>query len=139
MKDLGEADIILSIEIIRDNDRLCLSQSHYIEKILKRFDMFDVCPVSNPMDISLKLFPNHGKPHAQLDYSKIIGSLMYAMTCTSPDIAYSVAKLSRFTSNPGSIYWLAIKRVLRYLKGTIDYGIVYSGKPPVLEGYSDAT
>lgn len=64
---------------------------------------------------------------------------MYAMTCTRPDIAFAVGKLSRFTSNPGPQHWLAIRRVLRYLKGTINYGITYSGEPPILEGYSDAS
>ncbi|XP_057526411.1 secreted RxLR effector protein 161-like [Amaranthus tricolor] len=61
------------------------------------------------------------------------------MTCTGPDIAFAVGKLSRFTSNPGLQHWLAIRRVLRYLERTINYGITYSDEPPILEGCSDAS
>ncbi|XP_058208299.1 secreted RxLR effector protein 161-like [Rhododendron vialii] len=60
------------------------------------------------------------------------------MTSTRPDIAYVVGRLSRYTNNPGHVHWHAVYRVLRYLKGTIDYGIIYSGYPSVLEGYTDA-
>lgn len=63
---------------------------------------------------------------------------MYLTNCTRPDIAYSVSKLSRFTSNPGNDHWIALRRVLRYLKHTLSYGILYTRYPAVLEGYSDA-
>ncbi|XP_077248607.1 uncharacterized protein LOC143888156 [Tasmannia lanceolata] len=69
----------------------------------------------------------------------ILGSLMYAMTCTRPDIAFAVGKLSRFTSNPSNVHWNAINRILKYLKGIIDYGLSYSGYPVVLEGFTDAS
>ncbi|KAK1413804.1 hypothetical protein QVD17_35587 [Tagetes erecta] len=91
------------------------------------------------MDPSVKLLPNNGDAVSQLEYSRVIGSLMYAMICTRPDIAFAVGKLSRFTSNPGSHHWQAINRVLRYLKGTMNYGLTYNGFPSVLEGYSDAS
>ncbi|XP_071708837.1 secreted RxLR effector protein 161-like [Rutidosis leptorrhynchoides] len=61
------------------------------------------------------------------------------MTSTRPDIAFIVGKLSRFTSNPNATHWRAVVRVFKYLKGTIDYGITYTGFPSVLEGYSDAS
>ncbi|XP_028237005.1 chymomexicain-like [Glycine soja] len=76
---------------------------------------------------------------SQLEYSRAVGSLMYAMISTRPDIAYVVAKLSRFTSNPSSHHWQAMNRVFKYLKGTIDYGLTYTGSPSVIEGYSDAS
>ena len=63
---------------------------------------------------------------------------MYLAGATRPDISYVVSKLSRFTSNPGDDHWKALRRVCRYLRGTSDYGIHYSGYPPVLEGYSDS-
>jgi hypothetical protein len=63
---------------------------------------------------------------------------MYLASTTKPDIAYAVSKLSRFVSNPGSEHWRAFERVMRYLVGTMSYGIHYSGDPKVLEGYSDA-
>ena len=99
MKDIGEADVILGIKIVRDNNHIGLSQSHYVEKILKRFDCYDCCPVSTPYDHSIKLRPNKGCP-VKHEYAKVIGSLMYAMTCTRLDIAYAVGRLSRYTSNP---------------------------------------
>jgi hypothetical protein len=74
----------------------------------------------------------------QLRCSEIIGSLMYLASATRPDIAYAVSKLSRFVSNPGSEHWRALERVMRYLVGTMNYGIHYSGDPKVLEGYNDA-
>ena len=73
MKDLGEADVILSIKIIKHNGGLMLNQSHYIEKILKRFNMFDKTPASTPMDPREKLVPYKGEAICQLEYSKIIG------------------------------------------------------------------
>ncbi|GJT12261.1 reverse transcriptase domain-containing protein [Tanacetum coccineum] len=86
-----------------------------------------------------KLKPNTGKPVDQLEYSRAIGCLMYAMTSTRPDIAYAVGRLSRFTSNPSRQHWKAITRVFKYLRGTKDYGLSYVGYPSVLEGYSDAS
>ncbi|KAL0378959.1 UNVERIFIED_CONTAM: Retrovirus-related Pol polyprotein from transposon TNT 1-94 [Sesamum radiatum] len=111
MKDIGEADVILGIRIIRENKGISISQSHYIEKVLKKFNCFDCNPVSTPIDPSVKLMPNTGKAVFQLEYSKMIGCLMYAMTNTRPDIAYAVGKLSRFTSNPSTHRWQAIRRI----------------------------
>lgn len=64
---------------------------------------------------------------------------MYAMTSTRPDIAFAVGKLSRHTSNPSLSHWQAIRRALKYLKKTIDYGLTYSDYPSVFEGFSDAS
>ena len=64
---------------------------------------------------------------------------MYAMISTRHDIAYAVGRLSRYTSNPSSHHWQAVSRVFKYLKGTMNYGLTYSGYPFVLEGYSDAS
>ena len=63
---------------------------------------------------------------------------MYVMNCTRPNIAYSVSKMSRYTSNSGVDHWKAIIRVLRYLRNTLNYGLHYTRYPTVLEGYSDA-
>ncbi|GJX19015.1 hypothetical protein Tco_0221692 [Tanacetum coccineum] len=76
---------------------------------------------------------------AQNKYAKVIGNLMYAMTCTRPDIAYDVGRLSRHTSSSGKKHWDAVNRVFKYLKKTIDYGLEYNGDPSVLEGYTDAS
>ncbi|GJS69952.1 hypothetical protein Tco_0702793 [Tanacetum coccineum] len=68
--------------------------------------------MSTPMDTSDKLMPDNGWVVSQLEYSKVIGYLMYAMTCTRPDIAFVVGKLSRYTSNPSTQYWQAIQKIL---------------------------
>ncbi|GKD71962.1 zinc finger, CCHC-type containing protein, partial [Tanacetum coccineum] len=77
-------------------------KSHYIEKVLKKFIYFDCTQVSTPMDTSEKLMPNNGHCVSQLEYSRVIGYLLYAMTCTRPDIAFVVGKLSRYTINPST-------------------------------------
>ncbi|GKD76672.1 zinc finger, CCHC-type containing protein [Tanacetum coccineum] len=139
MKDMGEADVILSIKIKRENKGIVITQCHYIKKILKKFNRKDCSPVNTLMDPVEKLKPNTGKPVDQLEYSRAIGCLMYAMTSTRPDIAYAVGRLSRFTSNPSRQHWKAIIMVFKYLRGTKDYGLSYVGYPSVLEGYSDAS
>ncbi|GJX74819.1 zinc finger, CCHC-type containing protein, partial [Tanacetum coccineum] len=80
----------------REEKGITITQSHYIEKILKKFKCDDCCPVSTPLDPTIKLMPNTGRVVDQLEYSRAIGFLMYAMTCTRPDIAYAVGKLSSF-------------------------------------------
>ncbi|GKB29982.1 zinc finger, CCHC-type containing protein [Tanacetum coccineum] len=139
MKDMGEPDVILGIKIKRENKGIVIIQSHYIEKILKKFNREDCSLVSTLIDSVEKLKPNTGKPVDQLEYSRAIGSLVYAMTSTRPDIAYAVGRLSRFTSNPSRQHWPAITKVFKYLKGTMNYGLSYVGYPSVLEGYSDAS
>ncbi|GJW50379.1 zinc finger, CCHC-type containing protein [Tanacetum coccineum] len=137
MKDMGEADVILGIKIKRENKGIVITQSHYIEKILKKFNREDCSPVSTPMDPVEKLKPNTGKPVDQLEYSRAIGCLMYAMISTRPDIAYAVCRLSRFTSNPSRQHWKAITRVFKYLRGYLC--LFYMQVPSVLEVYSDAS
>ena len=138
MKDLGVVDVILGIKISKKSDGLILSQSHYIEKILKKFKQDDSSPMRTPVDVNLHLSKNNGKCLSQQEYTQAIGSLMYVINCTRSDIAYAVSKLRRYTSNPGPDYWKAIVRVLRYLKYTQNYGLHYSKYSAVLEGYCDA-
>nr|GFB19191.1 zinc finger, CCHC-type [Tanacetum cinerariifolium] len=116
MKDMGEADVILGIKIKRKNKGIVITQSHYIEKILKKFNREDCSLVNTPMDPIEKLKPNTGKPVDQLEYSRAIGCLMYVMTSTRPDIAYVIGRLNRFTSNPSRQHWKAITRVFKYLR-----------------------
>ena len=139
MKDLGVADVILNIKLLRDDDGgITLLQSHYVEKILSRFGYSDCKPSPTPYDASVLLRKNRRIARDQLKYSQIIGSLMYLASATRPDISFAVSKLSRFVSKPGDVHWKALERVLRYLKGTVNYGIPYTGHPKVLEGYNDS-
>ncbi|GJV59321.1 zinc finger, CCHC-type containing protein [Tanacetum coccineum] len=128
MKDMGEADIILGIKIKRENKGIVITQSHYIEKILKKFNREDCSSVSTPMDPVEKLKPNTSKHVDQLEYSRAISFLMYAMTSTRLDITYAVSRSSRFTSNPSRQHCQAIIRVFKYLKGTMNYGLSYASK-----------
>ena len=81
-------------------DSIMLSQEHYVEKILKRFDHFDAKPVSTPYDANTYLMKNRGDPVGQAEYAQIIGSLMHLMNFFRPDIVYAVCRLSRYTHNP---------------------------------------
>ncbi|CAA0835156.1 cysteine-rich RLK (RECEPTOR-like protein kinase) 8, partial [Striga hermonthica] len=111
----------------------------YVIVLLKKFNAYEGPLSRTPLDLSINLEANKGQPVAQLEYSRIIGSLMYLTNCTRSDLAYPVNKLSRFTSNPSHEHWNALKRVLKYLKYTLGYGIKYSRYPAVLEGYCDAS
>ncbi|GJV31553.1 retrovirus-related pol polyprotein from transposon TNT 1-94 [Tanacetum coccineum] len=138
MKDMGLADVILGIKIIRTQNGLVLSQAHYVDKILNTHNAGDSGQARTPIDTSMHLSKNRGLGVAQLEYSRIIGMLMYLMTGTRPDLAYAVSRLSRYTSNPSYAHWKAITRVLHYLRYSRDYGLHYDRHPAVIEGYSDA-
>ncbi|XP_071939234.1 uncharacterized protein [Coffea arabica] len=107
------------------------------ERLLRKFENYDVTPVSTPYDANTQLKKNNGDPIAQSKYAQIIGSLMHLMNFTRPDIAYAVCRLSRYTHNPNHEHWFALVRLLKYLRGTMNFGILYSGFSTVLEGYSD--
>ncbi|GJX34258.1 zinc finger, CCHC-type containing protein [Tanacetum coccineum] len=139
MKDMGKANVILDIRIKHESNRIAISQSYYNEKVMRKFNYFDCTPLSTPMDKSEKLMLDNGQAISQLEYSRVIGFLMYAMTCTKPDIAFAVGKLSRYTSNPGTQNWQAIQRVLKYFKKNMDYSLTYIGYPSILEGCTDAS
>nr|GEU91946.1 zinc finger, CCHC-type [Tanacetum cinerariifolium] len=132
-------DVIIGIKIKHENKGIVITQSHYIEKILKKFNREDYLPVSTLMDPVEKLKPNTGKLVDQLEYSRAISCLMYPMTSTRPDIAYVVGRFSRFINNPSRQHWKAITIVFKYLRGTINYGLSFVGYLLVLEAYSDAS
>ncbi|KAA0038000.1 Retrovirus-related Pol polyprotein from transposon TNT 1-94 [Cucumis melo var. makuwa] len=129
MKDLGEADVILGVKIRKNKTSLSLCQSHYVEKIIKKFDSFNVSSVRTPFDASKHLKKNKRDSVSQPEYAKIIGSVMYLMNYTRSDIAYAVSRLSRYTHNPDRYHWDALRHLLRYLKGTIDYCLHFNKFP----------
>jgi len=139
MKDLGTVDMILEIKILHTKDGIRLSRSHYIENMLKKYDYFDLLELSVPYDYNKKLRPNTKRPVREPEYSKIIGSVMYAMGCIRPDITFSVRILSRFTSNPIKPHWDVVQRLMRYLKRTLNLSLLYTGYPAVIEGFSSAS
>jgi hypothetical protein len=138
MKDMGEADVILNIKLIKEENGITLTQSHCVEKVMSHFGYEDSKPSPTPYDPSLVLQKNERIGRDQLRYSQMIGSLIYLVSVTRPDISFAVSKLSQFTSNLGDDHWYVLEWVIHYLVGTMDYKIHYSGYPVVLEGYSDA-
>ncbi|PHU00079.1 hypothetical protein BC332_29866 [Capsicum chinense] len=133
MKDLRVVDVILGIRIHQTPQGLALSQSHYIEKVLDKFKYMEFGIAKTPLDASFVLQKNEGESDSQLEYARVLGCLMYIINCTC-----TISKLGRYTSNPNKTHWMAMKRVLGYLKYTQDYALHYNKYPGVLEGYSDA-
>jgi len=137
----SDATCYLGIEIIRNRETktIRLVQTAYTKAILERFGMTDCNPIATPMDTSTTLTPNMNKDPINVPYRQLIGSLMYLAIATRPDLAYSVAILSRFLDSPTKEHWNAGKRVLRYLSNTTDIGITYGhDKSDNLIAYSDA-
>ncbi|GJW31305.1 retrotransposon protein, putative, ty1-copia subclass [Tanacetum coccineum] len=136
MKDLGDAAYILGIKIYRDRSKrlIGLNQSAYIEKILKRFYMENSKRGTIPMQEKLKLSKSQGastpaeKQRMQnIPYASAVGSIMYAVRCTRPDVAFAQNMTSRFQQNPGEEHWTAVKNILKYLRNTKDMFLVYGG------------
>ncbi|KAJ8068192.1 hypothetical protein OCU04_003762 [Sclerotinia nivalis] len=141
LKDLGPIKDYLGIQIERKADCLKLHQSEYTKKILARFGMQDSHPVSTPMDPKIKLYYNKEKANNKdiKLYQEIIGSLLYLSLGTRLDIAFHVGRLASFSSNPSSIHLQAAKRILRYLRGTINKGTNYKrNNNPYIKGYCDS-
>ena len=105
----------------------------YIENVLTKYKYTNLAIVYMLYDYVHKLKENSGKVVRQLEYSKFVGSLMYAINCTRPDKAIAMM-LSRFTNNSGKEHWIAIKRVMTYLKGTMHYALHFTNYPSVIEG-----
>ena len=102
MKNLGLTNVILGIKIKRTSYGLILSHSHNVDNILGKFDKDNSCIARTPVDVTLHFSKNKAESVSQVEYSRVIGTLMYLMSCTRPDIAYAVNKLRRYTSNPGA-------------------------------------
>ena len=148
MKDLGEASFVLGIEIHRNRScrLLGLSQRAYVDRVLERFNMQlckpGIAPVCKGDKLSLSQCPHSDIEKAQMKnvpYASALGSIMYAQVCTRPDIAFATGLLGRYQSNPGHDHWVASKKVMRYLKRTKDYMLIYKHVQDLqLVGYSDS-
>ncbi|GJV53933.1 retrotransposon protein, putative, ty1-copia subclass, partial [Tanacetum coccineum] len=150
IKDLGEAAFILGIRIYRDRSKrlIGLSQNAYMDKILKRYKMDNSKRGHIPMQERLDLNKSQGaqtpgevKRMQNVPYALAVGSIMYAVRCTRPDVAFAQNITSRFQQNPGELHWTAVKNILKYLKNTKDLFLVYGGNPSTklrVECYCDA-
>ena len=121
-----------------------MSQSEYIEKVLKRFNMQNAKPVSIPLASHFKLSKEAcPKTHEEMaymtkvPYASVVGSLMYAMVCTRLDIAHAVGFVSRYMNNLGKEHWMAVKWILKYLRGTTNKALCFGGSNISLQGYVD--
>ncbi|KAJ9539255.1 hypothetical protein OSB04_031988 [Centaurea solstitialis] len=150
MKDLGGAAYMLGIKIYRNRSKrlIGLSQSTYIDKILKKFRMDESKKGFIPMQHGIVLSKTQCPAFSQdqdkmksVPYASAIGSIMYAMLCTRSDVAYSVSVTSRYQQNPGEPHWVAVKNILKYLKRTKDMFLVFGGSEDEISviGYSDAS
>ena len=148
MKDLGELQEILGMKVIRNwtAGTITLSQEKYALDILHKFGMDQARPASTPMAPGVALSKQQAPSTAEeiahakeFPYREIIGSLMYLMTSTRPDIAYAVGQLSRFNDCHGPAHHAAAKHLLRYLRGTFNKGITYGQFNTEPIGFSDSS
>jgi hypothetical protein len=139
MKDLGLIHYFLGLEVWQSPERIFLNQGKYMVEILKRFDMLECKSMNTPMEVKLKLLVDTSSDLIDDTlYRQIIGSLMY-LTNTRLDICFVVNTLSQFLVEPRRVHLVAAKHVMRYLKGTMDYGLSYDGDHDfTLSGYTDA-
>nr|GFA34746.1 retrotransposon protein, putative, Ty1-copia subclass [Tanacetum cinerariifolium] len=149
MKDLGEAAYILGIKIYKDRSMrlIGLCQSVYIKKILKRYCIENSKRRSIPIQEKLKLSksqcaltPAEVKRMQNVPYASAIGSIMYAMRCTRPDVAFAHNVTSRFQQNPGDSHWTTVKNILKYGYGKNHKEKTKTGKERIrqCEEYSKA-
>uniref|UniRef100_A0A1Y1K3D6 Reverse transcriptase Ty1/copia-type domain-containing protein n=1 Tax=Photinus pyralis TaxID=7054 RepID=A0A1Y1K3D6_PHOPY len=142
MRDMGEIKTFLGINIQRNRDAgtLYLSQRKYLEDVLRRFNMNNCNPVATPMEIQTKKITRSESEFTKKPYRELIGCLMYIAYATRPDLCAAVGYFSQFQSCATDEHWIGAKRILRYVKSSLDLRLLYNChyKSPVLEGFADA-
>lgn len=132
--ELGEAKRILGVDILRNKDKgeLLLYQSAYVDIVLRKFNMNEskslIIPLSVDCKLSKKMSPKTKEEEldmVKVSYASVVGSIMYIMLCSRPDLSHSISLMSRFMANPGRKHWEALKRVLVYIPGTRNVGIMF--------------
>lgn len=138
LKDLGLLKCYLGLQIEYDSESIKINQRNYILSLLDKFNMKDCKTVDTPLVKKNMEKRTDGQVEESYPYQNLIGGLMYLAVNSRPDIAYATSYLSQYNTCYTKEHWNAAKRVLQYLKGTINYSLVYrrGGKP--LEGYCDA-
>uniref|UniRef100_A0A2N9I0Q9 Reverse transcriptase Ty1/copia-type domain-containing protein n=1 Tax=Fagus sylvatica TaxID=28930 RepID=A0A2N9I0Q9_FAGSY len=139
VKDLGNLNFFLGVEVIPNSQGAMLSQQRYIMDLLTRTKMVDAKPVTTPMASSTSLSAFDGEPFPNHTlFRSTVGALQY-LSLTRPDIAFCVNKLSQFMHKPTLLHWQSVKRLLRYLKLTIQFGIqIYRNSNTSIHAFSDA-
>jgi hypothetical protein len=139
MKDLGELRYFLGIEVIRTPEGIWLSQRQYALDMLSKYGMADCKPISMPLDVNAKLSAEKGDVVEDVKmYRQSVGSLIY-LTITRLDLSYSVGLESQFMQLPRKPHLDAVRRTLRYVRGTLNLALFYAADAPLaLYGYTDA-
>jgi hypothetical protein len=141
VKDLGQLNYFLGIEVHHNSSGLVLTQHKYIHDLLLRTNMDTSKGVSTPMLLADKLSLHDGDPLSPEDatkYRSVVGALQY-LSLTRPDICFSVNRVCQFLSTPTTSHWAAVKRILRYLRATIDLGLCFiKSASSLLSAFSDA-
>ncbi|GAU38467.1 hypothetical protein TSUD_151900 [Trifolium subterraneum] len=141
MTDLGKMKYFLGIEVHQTKEGIFITQMKFATEILKKFGMENCNKVSSPIVPGCKLVKNeNGKASDAKVYKQMVGSLMYLLA-TRPDLAFSVCLVARFMERPTELHVAAIKRIMRYLKGSISFGILYKRnfcEKLQLDGWSDS-
>ena len=138
-KDLGTLSFFCGVEVLPTATGLLLSHRKYVVDLLSKHNMLSSKPVSTPLAVGSSLSLRDGSPPVDATmFRQIVGGLQH-LRMTRPDITFAVNKLSQFMHAPSSIHWGAVKRLLRYLNGTRDLGIILKSTTPIsLHGFSDA-
>ena len=144
MKNLGELSSFLGIDFIITDDCITMPQSRYLSNILQKF-VFDQCkPRSIPCESNPNAYLTNPEPESNESdttiYRKMVGSHIYAMSCTRPDLTYCVTRLAQHLSKPDSSEWIMLKHVFRYIKHTIEYKLTFhkSTNELRISAYNDA-
>lgn len=140
MTDLGMMRFFLGIEVLQKSDGIFICQKKYATEVLRRFGMLESNSVSSPIVPGFKISrDDYGVTIDDTYFKQLVGSLMY-LNATRPDIVFSVSLISRHIAKPTELHLQAAKRILRYLKGTVNYGILYKkgGRNEELLAFTDS-
>ena len=134
----GPLNWILGNSITQQNGKTFIAQGQYVRNLLTKFHMSDCITARTPMN---KSYDDHTESALFKDiplFRSMVGSILYLATQTRPDIGFAICKIARRSNNPRDKDFAALKRIIQYLKGTMNYALVFYSKPLKLEGYSDA-
>jgi hypothetical protein len=141
LKDLGDLHYFLGIEVTKTHDGIILSQSKYVMDLLKKIGTHTCKPVHTPLSTSEKYSIHVSTPLVPIDatnYRIIVGGLQY-LTLTCPDLAYFVNKVCQYLHSPTTLHLTAVKRISRFVKGTVDLGMkIMKSSSLVVSGFSNA-
>jgi hypothetical protein len=138
LKDMGSLSYFLGLQIQRSTKGLTITQTKYAIDLLTKHNMAHCSPCKTPCVSHVRLSAHCGQPIADVHaYRSLVGALHY-LTFTKPDISFAVHQVCQFMNAPSDVHLTAAKRILRYLKGTLDHGLFYTPGPISLSAFSDA-